>query len=57
MKISVRTLTTPQGNRWQVNLDQHGVTFRSQEEAQTFVRTLERRLKAPHQLPQLAERA
>lgn len=55
MNITVRTVMTPQGSRWQVCMDQHGVTFRSQEEAQTFVRTLENRLRAPHSLPRQAQ--
>lgn len=57
MNIIVRTVMTPQGNRWQVCMDQHGVTFRSEAEAQQFVRTLESRLRAPHPLPRQVETA
>ncbi|MGG2399089.1 hypothetical protein ACJRW5_19295 [Pseudomonas sp. SH1-B] len=38
---------------WQVRLDQHCVSFRSEEEARQFVNTLEARLRAPHRLPDL----
>ncbi|MBB2497465.1 hypothetical protein [Aquipseudomonas ullengensis] len=55
MKIIVRTVMTPQGSRWQVCLDRHGVTFRSEAEAKQFVRTLENRLQAPHALPRQPE--
>lgn len=36
---------------WQVRLDQHCVSFRSEEEARQFVARLEARLRAPHRLP------
>ncbi|MBF4556783.1 hypothetical protein H7698_11915 [Pseudomonas sp. p50] len=39
-------------SQWQVRLDQHAVTFRSEAEALAFTRTLEARLHAPHQFPQ-----
>ena len=39
-------------SQWQVRLDQHAVTFRSEAEALAFTRTLEARLHAPHQIPQ-----
>lgn len=55
MKIIVRTVMTPQGSRWQVCMDRHGVTFRSEAEAQQFVRTLKNRLQAPHPLPRPVE--
>lgn len=51
MKILVRPTNTAQGVRWQVCLDQHGVSFHSEVEARTFVATLEARIKAPHRLP------
>ena len=35
---------------WQVQLDQHVVSFRSEAEARAFVATLETRLQAPHPL-------
>ncbi len=36
---------------WQVRLDQHCVSFRSEEEARQFVVRLQARLRAPHNLP------
>ncbi|WP_081664068.1 hypothetical protein [Metapseudomonas resinovorans] len=54
MKILVRPTATPQGGSWQVCLDQHAVSFRSEAEARRFVSVLEARLKAPHQLPELS---
>jgi hypothetical protein len=51
MDIRIRPLNTAAGPRWQVCLDQHGVSFRSEREAQEFVATLEARLRAPHPLP------
>ncbi|WP_212631423.1 hypothetical protein [Pseudomonas sp. KB-10] len=51
MKIVVQ----PQGHGskccWQVRLDQHCVSFRSEEEARQFVARLQARLRAPHTLP------
>lgn len=38
---------------WQVRLDQHCVSFRSEEQARQFVAKLEARLRAPHKLPDL----
>ncbi|WP_012316374.1 hypothetical protein [Pseudomonas putida] len=35
---------------WEVRLDQHVVSFRSEAEARAFVVTLEARLRAPHPL-------
>ncbi|MFF7707753.1 hypothetical protein [Pseudomonas sp. NPDC007930] len=40
-----------QGQRWQVRLGQHAVTFRSEQEAKGFVLTLQKRLRAPHEWP------
>ncbi|BCD84905.1 hypothetical protein PSm6_13120 [Pseudomonas solani] len=57
MNVIVRPLRTTQGNSWQVCMDQHAVSFRSEAEAQRFVATLEARLKAPHVLPELKQRA
>lgn len=51
MKVLVRQVMTPQGSRWQVCMDQHGVSFRSEAEAQQFVSVLQARLQAPHPLP------
>ncbi|WP_447589563.1 hypothetical protein [Aquipseudomonas campi] len=52
MNILVHSITTAQGTLWKVQLDQHGVTFRSEAEARAFVTTLEDRLRAPHPLPE-----
>lgn len=57
MKILVRSINTAQGMRWQVCLDQHGVSFHSEAEARAFVATLEARIKAPHRLPDTSRRA
>jgi hypothetical protein len=57
MKIAVRRLANPQGTRWQVRLGQHAVSFRSEAEAHAFIDTLESRLRAPHILPALAQKA
>lgn len=43
MKILIKELAKSQ---WQVRLDQHTVTFRSEAEARAFTRTLEARLHA-----------
>lgn len=51
MNILIRPLQSASGPRWQVCLGQHGVSFRSEAEAQEFVRTLRMRLQAPHPLP------
>ncbi|VXC50203.1 conserved hypothetical protein [Pseudomonas sp. 8AS] len=51
MNVLIRQVMTPSGNRWQVCMDQHGVTFRSEAEARHFVVTLQARLQAPHPLP------
>lgn len=52
MNILIKPLQTTQGPRWQVQMDQHGVSFTSEAEARAFVATLENRLRAPHVLPQ-----
>ena len=53
MKILIKEVARSQ---WQVRLDQHAVTFRSEAEARAFTRTLER-LLAPHQIPAQQQRA
>ncbi|AGL82522.1 hypothetical protein ABH911_002702 [Pseudomonas protegens] len=52
MKILIKELAHPQGSQWQVRLDQHVVTFRSEAEARAFTQTLQSRLQAPHPIPQ-----
>ncbi|MBV4477934.1 hypothetical protein N8H74_06790 [Pseudomonas sp. B2M1-30] len=52
MKILIKEVAKSQ---WQVRLDQHAVTFRSEAEARAFTRTLEARLYAPHQIPDLSQ--
>ncbi|MHC8346105.1 hypothetical protein [Pseudomonas sp. RT6P73] len=54
MKILIKEVAKSQ---WQVRLDQHAVTFRSEAEAIAFTRTLEARLFAPHQFPDRQQRA
>jgi putative alpha-1,2-mannosidase len=54
MKILIKELAKSQ---WQVRLDQHAVTFRSEAEARAFTRTLETRLQAPHQIIDRQQRA
>ncbi|QMV62468.1 hypothetical protein VUJ49_21015 [Pseudomonas berkeleyensis] len=55
MKIVVQPQKQGGENLWQVRLDQHCVSFRSEEEARQFVATLEARLRAPHRLPERTE--
>lgn len=50
MKIVVSTSDRNPNCPWQVRLDQHVVSFRSEAEARAFVATLETRLQAPHPL-------
>ncbi|MBV4522284.1 hypothetical protein KVG88_19675 [Pseudomonas sp. SWRI74] len=50
MKILIKEMAKSQ---WQVRLDQHAVTFRSEAEALAFTRLLEARIHAPHQIPVL----
>ncbi|MCF7203943.1 hypothetical protein [Pseudomonas oligotrophica] len=50
MKINIRPLRSTE-NRWQVDLDHHRVSFRSEAEARHFVATLQRRIAEPHALP------
>jgi len=57
MKILIKELAKPQGSQWQVRLDQHAVTFRSEAEARAFAQTLEARLQAPHPFPESRQRA
>ncbi len=57
MKIVLTELAREGGSHWQVRLDQHVVTFRSEAEARAFIVTLESRLAAPHRLPYRQQRA
>ncbi|MBH3427497.1 hypothetical protein [Pseudomonas alkylphenolica] len=52
MIIQVSASSQKPGCPWQVRLDQHVVSFRSEAEARTFVNTLQTRLQAPHPLKQ-----
>lgn len=56
MKILIQPLQKTGVQQWQVRLDNHSVTFRSEREARQFVATLETRLQAPHSLPEAAQR-
>ncbi|MFI8744988.1 hypothetical protein ACIGKL_07515 [Pseudomonas sp. NPDC077186] len=51
MNILIQPLNRADQTLWQVRLDQHSVSFRSEGEARQFVATLEARLRAPHALP------
>lgn len=51
MKILIQPRSRKDGGSWQVQLDQHCVSFRSETEAKQFVATLRARLQAPHELP------
>lgn len=51
MKLSLEPIDKPTGRCWQVRLDQHCVSFRSEDEARQFLATLQERLRAPHPLP------
>lgn len=57
MKILIKELAKSKGPQWQVQLDQHAVTFRSEAEARAFASTLETRLQAPHRFPEREQRA
>jgi len=57
MMIVLTELKREHGSHWQVRLDQHVVTFRSEAEAKSFIQTLESRLAAPHRLPYGKQRA
>jgi hypothetical protein len=58
MSILIRPLTMmTRGNCWQVCMDQHAVSFRSESEARHFADTLEARLRAAHFLPHAEQRA
>lgn len=52
MKILIKALAKSRGNQWQVRLDQHAITFRSEAEARAFASTLQARLQAPHAFPE-----
>ena len=52
MKILITELPMPHGAKWQVRMDQHVVSFRTEGQAKDFVITLQKRLEAPHTLPQ-----
>ena len=56
MKILIEPLQQAGAQYWQVRLDNHSLTFRSEAEARQFVATLEARLQAPHSLPQPVQR-
>jgi putative alpha-1,2-mannosidase len=57
MKIAIQSLKTAAGQDWQVILDRNSVTFHSESEARQFVSTLQRRIKAPHVLPEFRRAA
>ncbi|WP_166571882.1 hypothetical protein [Pseudomonas sp. R5(2019)] len=57
MNIVITEFAKPRGSHWQVRLDQHVVSFRSEAEALAFVSTLRARLQAPHTFPTYSQRA
>lgn len=56
MKIIIQPRNKAGESSWQVQLDQHCVSFRSEAEARQFVTILEARLRAPHHLPRQEQR-
>lgn len=54
MKILLKEVAKSQ---WQVRLDQHVVTFRTEAEAKAFANTLQARILAPHNFPEQQQRA
>lgn len=57
MKILIKALARSQGNKWQVRLDQHAFTFRTEAEARAFALTLQTRIQAPHTIPNSQQRS
>lgn len=53
MMLKISVSQTADG-RAQVCLDRQRVSFRSQDEARSFVARLEARIRAPHKLPERA---
>lgn len=56
MLIRIQPLKQPAGTCWQVLLDNHSVTFRTEADARLFADTLQARLQAPHALPRHEQR-
>lgn len=52
MEILITERMKSKGARWQVKLDQHVVSFRSEAEAKAFVSILQARIRAPHPWPE-----
>lgn len=52
MDISIRQISAPTHELWQVQLDQHAVSFRNEQSARDFASKLSERLSAPHALPE-----
>jgi len=50
MKVVLDATGKKPDRPWEVRLDQHVVSFRSEAEARAFLNTLEARLQAPHPL-------
>lgn len=50
MKVLIQSRDRGGERVWQVRLDQHCISFRSEAEARQFVATLQARLRAPHVL-------
>lgn len=50
MKVVLDATGKKPDRPWEVRLDQHVVSFRSEAEARAFLNTLQARLQAPHPL-------
>lgn len=50
MKVVLDATGKKPDRPWEVRLDQHVVSFRSEAEAQAFINTLQARIRAPHPL-------
>lgn len=51
MNIQLQPLGPHEDTNWQVRMNEHVITFRTERQARAFVATLEARLAAPHVLP------
>lgn len=50
MKVVLDATGKKPDRPWEVRLDQHVVSFRSEAEARAFMNTLQARIQAPHSL-------
>lgn len=54
--MNIRIEKDPVLNRWWVHMDLWAASFRSLDEAQSFVQRLNARISAPHSLSMLSDR-